>query len=186
MVNAEAIIEKWANNLTKQIRDNLVSKDAKFDRSTLAQSIVAMPIEVTEDGFRVFIVMNDYGEFVDKGRGASHSSEGGKVRSGLAGASGWIARYDGKGGFNLKMTRVVNVKKANGSIVQRTVKYKNKIAANKAASFAIASKIHKYGYKSKGYGFWSEVVNDNILEGLSSDLLKVTGDNYMIELTEED
>lgn len=182
----DKFLETWATSFSEQIRNNLVAKDNKFDRSTLAQSIIALPIEKTDTGYVISITMNSYGEFVDEGRGATKNKSGsGAVRKGLAGASGWIAKYDGKSGFQLRMTRVEKYKKSNGSIGQRLIKYKNNIAANEAASFAISSKIHKYGYKSKGYGFWSEIVTDEILNDLGSQLILLTGEHYIGELIQE-
>ena len=61
-------LTEWSQGVTDQIRDNLVAKDKWFDQSTLAQSIIALPVEAVNGGYMITIEMNDYGYWVDKGR----------------------------------------------------------------------------------------------------------------------
>ena len=43
-------LTEWSQGVTDQIRDNLVAKDKWFDQSTLAQSIIALPVEAVNGG----------------------------------------------------------------------------------------------------------------------------------------
>ena len=172
----------WAQSLIDEVRGNLVSKDAWYDRSTLAQSINALPVENDGTGFTVQIEMNDYGTFVDEGRSSTKSSGGnGSVQKNLEGASGWIARR----GIALPMVIKVKRQTKNGiKFYER--RFKNKIEANRSLSFAISHKVHKYGYKAKGYGFWSEIVNDAKINELAEALANQFGERFDITVITEE
>lgn len=181
-------LTKWAQGVTDQIRENLESKDGYFSTSSLAQSIVALPVEKVADGYVLRIQMEDYGKFVDEGRGVTKkktASINGTVQSKLHGADGWIAKRE----MPLKLE--VQVKK-NGTPVfnkdgkPRMQRFENINEANRSLSFAIASKIHKHGYKSKGYGFYSEVVNDNLLNQLSEELAPIAGEMFEVSIINEE
>lgn len=166
----------WSQNVTDEIRSNLVSKDAWFDQSTLAQSIQALPVEVTTDGYIIRIEMNDYGHFVDKGRKPTKQgtrSTGISVQRRLTGGDGWIARR------RLPVPLQIEIKKNGKSYIR---KFKNINDANRSLSFAISKKIHKDGYISKGYGFYSEVVNDSLLAELSDKLIPLLGEQIEVVL----
>jgi hypothetical protein len=137
-----------------------------------------MPVEVTPDGYKVTIQMPDYAQFVDQGRGKTKTgsrSLGSTVQRKLAGSSGWIARR------TIPPPLVVTVKK-NGQTVfnkdgkPRVKRFKNVNEANRSLSFAISRSIHKYGYKSKGHGFYSEIFNEDELQDLSIALAPVIGE----------
>jgi len=173
----------WATGLSEEIRANLVSKDAWFDQSTLAQSIHVMPTEITATGFLVRIVMPEYAQFVDKGRGATKNrarSISGTVQRKLEGASGWIARR----AIPPPMVIQVKRKNSNGEVKTYTKRFKNINEANRSLSFAISQKIHKHGYKSKGYGFYSEIFNDGALTELSKRLEPLLGEQIEVQLIE--
>lgn len=166
-------LTNWSQKITDEIRDNLVSKDVWFDQSSLAQSIQALPVERVEGGYMVRITMADYGKFVDEGRKPTKQgarSLGTTVQRRLAGGDGWIARR----GVPVPLSIMVNVKTKSG-IKKRMHRFKNIQEANRSLSFAISKKIHSNGFVSKGYGFYSEVVNDFALLELSETLTKNLG-----------
>ena len=169
-------LTQWATGLSQRIRQNLVSKDQWFDQSTLAQSIIVMPVEVIPDGYKVTIQMPDYAQFVDQGRGSTgygpHINTGETLRGKLAGADGWMARRR----LNIPLTRTLSRVNKKGETKTRTIKYENIEAASKALSFAISKSIHKKGYKSKGHGFYSEIFNEDELQDLSIALAPVIGE----------
>ena len=176
-------LDVWATEFTAEIRANLVSKDAWFDQSTLAQSIHVMPTEVTATGFLVRIVMPEYAQFVDKGRGATKSKSRsiiGTVQRKLEGANGWIARR----GIPPPMVIQVKRKNSKGEVKTYTKRFKNINEANRSLSFAISHSIHKHGYKSKGYGFYSEIFNDGALTELSKRLEPLLGEQIEVQLIE--
>lgn len=171
----------WANSLTEKLRENLVRKDAWYDQSTLAQSIVAKPVEVTADGFKVSIEMPDYAEYVDKGRGPTKQSKrlgGQTVQRRLQGPSGWIARRRIPPPMQIEIKRT----NAKGEVKTYVKKFKNVNEANRSLSFAMSRKIHKQGYVSKGEGFYSEIFNDTTLTDLGKQLIPVLGEQVVVTL----
>lgn len=174
-------LTKWAQGVTDQIRENLESKDGYFSTSSLAQSIVALPVEKVADGYVLRIEMADYGKFVDEGRGPTKTktaSINGTVQRKLMGADGWIARR------GIPPPMVIQIKRKDGKV--QTKRFKNINEANRSLSFAIANKIHKHGYKSKGHGFYSEVVNDNLLNQLSEELAPIAGEMFEVSIINEE
>ena len=173
----------WATGLSEEIRANLVSKDAWFDQSTLAQSIHVMPTEITATGFLVRIVMPEYAQFVDQGRQPTRNksrSISGTVQRKLEGANGWISHR----GLSVPMVIQVKRKNSKGEVKTYTKRFKNINEANRSLSFAISNSIHKHGYKSKGYGFYSEIFNDGALTELSKRLEPLLGEQIEVQLIE--
>jgi len=177
-------LTQWATGLSQRIRQNLVSKDQWFDQSTLAQSIIVMPVEVIPDGYKVTIQMPDYAQYVDQGRGATKTgsrSLGSTVQRKLAGSSGWIARR----AIPPPMQIMVKRKNSKGETKTYVKRFKNVNEANRSLSFAISRSIHKYGYKSKGHGFYSEIFNEDELQDLSIALAPVIGEAVDVTILED-
>lgn len=169
-------LQVWAQDVTDKIRENLVSKDAWFDRSQLAQSIVALPVETTSEGYILKIQMADYGEFVDEGRGPSDKG----LISPVDKIEDWITRR----GINVPIKVTLRRKNSKGIMRKITRNYVDKMEARRSMAFAIATKHKDKGYTSKGYGFYSEVINDNSLNKLTEQLADEFGELFIAEIVE--
>lgn len=75
-------ITEWAQNVVNAIRANLVRKDSWYDDSELAQSITPK-VTAVDGGYQIVIEMNNYWEFIDKGRRPTRASGTGSVRKNL-------------------------------------------------------------------------------------------------------
>lgn len=176
-------LDVWATELTAEIRANLVSKDAWFDQSTLAESIDVLPVKETADGYLIRIQMPDYARYVDQGRQPTRNrsrSLGLTVQKRLTGGEGWISHR----GLPIPMVIQVKRKNSKGEVKTYTKRFRNINEANRSLSFAISQKIHKHGYKSKGYGFYSEIFNDGALTELSKRLEPLLGEQIEVQLIE--
>lgn len=118
--------------------------------------------------------MPEYGEYLDKGRGKTENSEGGKVYPAIL---DWVKRKQIVGKYQRKelaSRRVVTSRSQKKAL--------KKIPFNQAAeelAHAITRKIHRVGYKPKP--FYDRVVNDGRLDKLKKDL----GELYKKEITIE-
>lgn len=176
-------LDVWATEFTAEIRANLVSKDAWFDQSTLAESIDVLPVKETADGYLIRIQMPDYARYVDQGRQPTRNrsrSLGLTVQKRLTGGEGWISHR----GLPIPMVIQVKRKNSKGEVKTYTKRFRNINEANRSLSFAISQKIHKHGYKSKGYGFYSEIFNDGALTELSKRLEPLLGEQIEVQLIE--
>lgn len=167
----EGHLETWAQLMVEQIRENLVSKDAWFDRSNLAQSIVALPVEQRDGGYVLTIQMAGYAEYVDQGRGKSERGLISPVES----IEDWISRRGIATPLVVKITR-------NGKSFNR--KYKNTLESRRSIAFAIANKHKDHGFVSKGLGFYSEIIDGSALLDLSEQLADKFGDKFIAEIAE--
>lgn len=168
----EDYLTEWAQTVTDQIRQNLVNKDKWFDQSTLAQSIVALPVEQVSGGYLIKIEMNDYGKFVDEGRG-----KGSVGREGMLRLQEWVSRR----GIPTPLHIKVAVKTKRG-IKMYNRNFKNTIESRNAIAWGAAMNIKKRGYVSKGKGFYSEIVNDDLLNELSASLGSKYGEIFEAEI----
>jgi len=167
-------IKEWAQNVVNAIRANLVRKDSWYDESVLAQSIEPI-VTATPDGYQLTIVMNDYWEFIDKGRRPTRASGTGSVRKNLL---LWIT----KRGIAPQLKQVM-IDKKTGKSFTRT--FKNTLQWRDSLSYAISSKIHKKGFVAKGKGFFSEIWNEDAINELLQTLLTKSGEVFVAEILEE-
>lgn len=165
---------EWSVSVTKQIRDNLVAKDEWFDQSTLAQSIFALPVEITGGGYLIKIEMPEYGRFVDSGRG-----KGSVGREGMTRLQEWVS----KRGIPTPLHIKVAVKTKRG-IKMYNRNFKNTIEARNAIAWGAAMNIKRRGYISKGKGFYSEIVNDELLQELAVSLGAKYGQLFEAEIVQ--
>lgn len=168
-------ITAWAQNVVNAIRANLVLKDPFYDDSELAQSIEPI-VTATADGYQLTIVMNDYWEYIDKGRRATRTKSGtGSVRKNLL---LWIS----KRGIAPELRKVMTDKKTGKSFTRT---FKNSLEWRDSVAYAMASKIHKRGFVAKGKGFFSEVWNEESINELLQTLLTKSGEVFVAEILEE-
>ena len=165
-------LTEWAQGVSDQIRQSLVDKDAWFDQSTLAQSIVAMPVEITSEGYSIRITMNDYGKFVDEGRG-----KGSVGREGMLRLQEWVS----KRGIPTPLHIKVRVKTKRG-IKLYNRNFRNTIESRNAIAWGAAMNIKKRGYISKGKGFYSEVINSSLITELTQSLGAKYGQMFEAEI----
>lgn len=174
--NPVDFLQVWAQDITEKIRENLVAKDSWFDRSQLAQSIVALPVETTSEGYVLKIQMAEYGQFVDEGRGASEKG----LISPVEKIEDWITRR----GINVPVTVTLRRKNSQGVMRKITRNYVNKMESRRSMAFAIATKHKDKGFTSKGLGFYSEIINDNTLNKLTETLADEFGESFIAEIVE--
>lgn len=172
--NESDILTDSLSDLSQQIADaihaSLVGKDNWYEFSQLAQSIRAIPIESTATGWRLQIEMNDYYEWIDEGRGATKGGGNGALKKSLEGMQGWIAHR----GIPLQLNVTVKRKTKHG--IKTYNRKLTKEQANKSLAFLISRKIHKHGYKAKGYHFLQDVMSGEILEDINIKLTKALGE----------
>jgi len=168
-------LTKLSQTLVDRIRENLVSKDQWFDQSTLAQSIIALPIEQVAGGYMLSIQMPSYAKFVDSGRGKG--SVGGE---GIRRLQEWVSRR----GIPTPLRIKVAVKTKRGmKFYNRS--FKNTIEARNAIAWGAAMNIKKRGYISKGQGFYSEVLDSETLGELFRAMIPQLGEAYTAEIVSE-
>lgn len=166
-------LTEWSQGVTDQIRDNLVAKDKWFDQSTLAQSIIALPVEAVNGGYMITIEMNDYGYWVDKGRNSSSKMPP------IEPIKDWVT----KRAIPTPLKIRVAVKTKRGiKMVNRN--FKNTIEARDSIAWGVAIAVKRRGYISKGQGFYSEIVNDDMLQELAVSLGAKYGQLFEAQIVE--
>lgn len=169
------ILENFFSSVVKSLRDNLDRK-IHYD-SLLGQSIV-FNSKIFGQKISFELSMNDYWEWVDKGRGETKGgkSKGQTLRQKLSGQGGWIARKP----LQLPETYSCRRKLKNGEEKTYTYKYKNRIQANTALAFLISRKIHREGFK--GNQFYSEIMTDSLISKLKTDIRKAARKDVEINI----
>jgi hypothetical protein len=166
-------LTEWSQSVMNQIRDNLVSKDQWFDQSTLAESINVLPVEAVNGGYMITIEMNDYGYWVDKGR--KNSSKMPPIQP----IKDWVT----KRAIPTPLKIRVAVKTKRGiKMVNRN--FKNTIEARDSIAWGVAIAVKRRGYISKGQGFYSEIVNDDMLQELAVSLGAKYGQLFEAQIVE--
>lgn len=161
------VAQKWGTELTEDIRTSAINKGHDASGSLIASF---KPLTTVEpDGVHFVLEAEDYYEFPDKGRLPTKSGGDGALYRSLTGFNGWLAT--GKGATILQSFMADN-------------KLKDRVKANKALSFLIARKIHKFGYK--GTNYFSEVVTDQRIEELYKLIEEAMGgDDFIIKAIED-
>lgn len=163
-------LTKWGQTLIDSIRDNLVSKDSWYDQSRLAQGISIAPVEVTNEGYTLVLLMPDYYTFVDSGR------KGSSKLPPLEPIEDWISRR------GIRVELVKKVKTKSGSFYKRT--FRNSLEWRNSVAWGIRKTVAKHGYISKGHGFYSEIVNDELINELVQTLLTNSGEVFTAQITD--
>ena len=166
-------LSDWAKSVSDQIRDNLVAKDEWFDQSTLAESIIALPVEATNVGYLITIEMNDYGYWVDQGRKSSSKMPP------IAPIKDWVTKRAIPTPLKIKIAV-----KTNRGIKMVNRNFKNTIEARDSIAWAVALSVKRKGYVSKGKGFYSEIVNNEMLQELAVSLGAKYGQLFEAEIVQ--
>lgn len=154
-------IEEYLADLGQRIVSQLTAnldKKGKNASSNLRQSI-SYKVFREGDLLKFQILAADYWQQVDKGRGKSTKQGGGKPLK--QAIYEWIIQ---KGLPVGELTRAGAAKRFGGRTRLRGLIEQKR----RGMAYAIARKIHKKGYK--GSGFYSEVVNDNLLKQVESEI----------------
>jgi hypothetical protein len=116
--------------------------------------------------------MNDYGKFVDEGRG-----KGPVGREGMLRLQEWVS----KRGIPTPLHIKVRVKTKRG-IKFYNRNFRNTIESRNAIAWGAAMNIKKRGYISKGKGFYSEIINSDLIEELTISLGAKYGEMFEAEI----
>ena len=174
----DEILVEFGMKLEQDLQDSLASKMGSGYNARLSGKIKSLPIRHMGDLTEYILQMPLYGKALDGGRGPTKEPGNGALRKNLV---DWIKRR----GLEVKISqrKQLRAAKVKNKKIKKAVKQRNFEDAVKSLAYAIAKKIHKDGYK--GNQFFSEVINDGRLEKLEKDLLEVTQNEVIIEITKK-
>lgn len=183
------LLEQWATEFTAEIRANLVSKDAWYDSSTLAQSIAILPIKNVNGGYVITIQMPEYAKYLDKGvKGSKESSKAPNSPYQYANKMPPVDKIQlwiSKRAFvklelsdkNKSLHEKLKSKKVKKAFKQRTLN-----SQYRSLAFAISHGIKNKGIKATN--FYSDIFNDEKLTELSKRLEPLLGEQIEVQLIE--
>ena len=192
MIPIETILEDFGEKLVNDLRAALKAKNVGYggQDSKLAAKIRFRVIP-KDNSISFQLLMPDYGEFVDRGRGSGPVSKKGIEKIGE-----WARAKNIVGQFQEKELQQ-RIKKQNESKQKaksfskqgkrdravRKWKTLKKMPFNKAKeqlAFAIASKIRAKGYEGKN--FFTDTINDGRLDILATDLKDYGLENFKFDI----
>ena len=177
---ATGALRLWGKWLVSDLKASIASA-LKWRSGTVSDLEDSVRMEVTPDdkngniSFRLY--MNDYWEFVDKGRGATKSgSKPGKVRAAMNGS--WMT---GKIGINPQSKlQEITQRYYDKQGIKRTAKKQPFDKAVKSLSYIYSRKVHRDGYKPRP--FYDKVVNQARIDELKELLGKELAKDLLIQL----
>lgn len=180
-MSAESFIELFAENLKRDLQDNLKEKLlAKSKGGFSGDSRLGASIRIvytTEGtlltGFELWL--NDYYQWVDEGRQPGNVS-----REGQQSIAMWVKSRQLVGQASTRSKK--QVKSLKNKKVKKAVKQVNFEKLVQRIVYPIVKKITKFGYK--GNFFFSEVVNDGRLDKFKQRLSEAYGQEIQIVLNE--
>lgn len=152
--NLTKALNKFGQKTIEVAASNLLRSKRGYDTGKLLKSI-DYDVAVTLNAFSLKFNYEDYGEEIDKGRGASKQSQGGVVYKNIL---EWVKR---------KKLRPRNSKGQYEA-------WKNKVQQQRSIAFLVARKINRFGYK--GNGFFT-----NAFKQTYKNLPKSIKDAYMLD-----
>ena len=192
MIPIETILEDFGEKLVNDLRAALKAKNVGYggQDSKLAAKIRFRVIP-KDNSISFQLLMPDYGEFVDRGRGPGPVSKKGIEKIGE-----WARAKNIVGQFQEKELQQ-RIKKQNESKQKaksfskqgkrdravrkwKTLKKMPFNRAKKQLAFAIASKIRAKGYEGKN--FFTDTINDGRLDTLATDLKDYGLDNFKFDI----
>lgn len=192
MIPIEIILEDFGEKLVNDLRAALKAKNVGYggQDSKLAAKIRFRVIPKNE-GISFQLLMPDYGEFVDRGRGSGPVSKKGIEKIGeWARAKGIVGKYQDK---ELKLREEKQAeskqnakkfsKQGKRDRAERKWKKLKKMPFNRAKkqlAFAIASKIRAKGYEGKN--FFTDTINDGRLDTLATDFKDYGLENFKFDI----
>ncbi len=180
MIPIETILEDFGEKLVNDIRAALKAKNVGYggqDSKLAAQ--IRFRVVPNNNGISFQLLMPDYGEFVDRGRGSGSVSKKGIEKIGeWARAKNIVGQFQEKE-FQQRIKKQNESKQKAKSFSKqgkrdravrkwKTLKKMPFNRAKKQLAFAIASKIRAKGYEGKN--FFTDTINDGRLDTLATDL----------------
>lgn len=182
MIPIETILEDFGEKLVNDLRSALKAKNVGYggqDSKLAAQ--IRFRIIPKDNGIYFQLLMPDYGKFVDRGRPKTKNKGDGSVKDKIgewARSKNLVGKYQDKELQERIEKQNQSKQKAKSFSKQgkrdkairkwKTLKKMPFNRAKKQLAFAIASKIHKKGYK--GNNFFTDTINDGRLDILATDL----------------
>lgn len=192
MIPIETILEDFGEKLVNDLRAALKANNVGYggQDSKLAAKIRFRVIP-KDNSISFQLLMPDYGEFVDRGRGSGPVSKKGIEKIGE-----WARAKNIVGQFQEKELQQ-RIKKQNESKQKaksfskqgkrdravrkwKTLKKMPFNRAKKQLAFAIASKIRAKGYEGKN--FFTDTINDGRLDILATDLKDYGLENFKFDI----
>jgi hypothetical protein len=169
---------KFGTTLVTDLQGSLRTKGVTFGgNDSKLSNLIRFDIKQTNEGITFQLLMPEYGFAVDKGRGASKSSDGGKVKDNIR---EWVNRKGIVGKFakeNLQQRLRVQAKAKNP---RKTLKQLPFEKAAKQLAFLISRKIHRKGYK--GNNFYSEVIDKLDLTKLNKEISQMMNKEILLQI----
>jgi hypothetical protein len=174
----EAII-LFVNKMTDDLRNNLSSKDAYYQKSELMQSIATLPLNIQGTKFIMSIEMNGYADYLNKGvsgiKNKFDSPYAFKFQSVSDGFRDNLKRWITKRGFPLesrysKTKDLTKSKRAEKQIDEKT-----------QMAYAYGMVIKRDGIEANH--FIDEVYNTKSIEQFGKSLAKMMGRRIKVSIT---
>ena len=192
MIPIETILEDFGEKLVNDLRAALKAKNVGYggQDSKLAAKIRFRVIP-KDNSISFQLLMPDYGEFVDRGRGSGPVSKKGIEKIGeWARAKNIVGQFQEKE-FQQRIKKQNESKQKAKSFSKqgkrdravrkwKTLKKMPFNRAKKQLAFAIASKIRAKGYEGKN--FFTDTINDGRLDTLATDLKDYGLDNFKFDI----
>jgi len=174
----ENALNEFGVKLKDDLQKSLRSKGVTFggQDSKLSEAI-RVNLNPNPNGITFQLLMPEYGFVVDKGRGSSKSSNGGKVKSNVL---DWVKRKGIVGKFAKENLQARLKQQAKAKNPRKTLKQLPFEKAAKQLSFLISRKIHRKGYK--GNNFYSEVIDKLDINTLNKELSKVMKEQVLVQI----
>lgn len=192
MIPIETILEDFGEKLVNDLRAALKAKNVGYggQDSKLAAQIRFRVIPKNE-GISFQLLMPDYGEFVDRGRGPGPVSKKGIEKIGeWARAKNLVGKYQEDELYERQKKQIASKQRARNYSKEskrerakrkwKTLKKMPFNRAKKQLAFAIASKIRAKGYEGKN--FFTDTINDGRLDTLATDLKDYGLENFKFDI----
>lgn len=183
MPEIDDILNQFGVALVTDLRESLVRHKVIFGGGGESKLSAKIKYEIVQsaDTITFNLIMPEYGEYVDEGRGKGPvSKDGQKSISDWATRKGIVGKFQNE---NLA-TRVKKQADAKAKITARkkhkTLRKLSFDKAVKALTFLIARKIKRDGYKPTH--FFTEVLQDGRVEVFRTELQKVIKQKVLIEI----
>lgn len=177
MASIEDICNEWLLDLANDMRASIKTAiSPKSGESELEESVKPNLKMLSNGNIVLTLAMNDYWQYVDKGRGATKrgGSKPGKVRKGIN--RDWYT----KNNIDPRTIMIEINRKAGLKMPKKGLSYDK---ASRALSFLIARKIHKEGIKPRP--FFDKVFNEARVEDLKNRLAPAMKETFIIELRKQ-
>lgn len=192
MIPIEIILNEFGDKLVNDLRAALKAKNVGYggQDSKLAAKIRFRVIP-KDNSISFQLLIPDYGEFVDRGRGPGPVSKKGIEKIGeWARAKNIVGQFQEKELYERQKKQIASKQRARNFSKEskrerakrkwKTLKKMPFNRAKKQLAFAIASKIRAKGYEGKN--FFTDTINDGRLEILAKDFREFGLNNFKFDI----